>query len=141
MLTVFTLNPEIGEFVLTHSNMTIPEDTQEFAINASNQRFWEPPVKRYIDECLDGTEGPRGKNFNMRWVAAMVADVHRIITRGRYLHVPDRRKKFARRVDVFVCFTKRTPCHLLLNKLAAWHQPVVSVFLMFSQQAFINGSP
>ena len=84
----FTLNPEIGEFVLTHPNMTIPEDTQEFAINASNQRFWEPPVKRYIDECLDGTEGPRGKNFNMRWVAAMVADVHRIITRGGIFMYP-----------------------------------------------------
>ncbi len=84
----FTLNPDIGEFVLTHPDITIPEDTQEFAINASNQRHWEPPVQRYIDECLGGKTGPRGKDFNMRWVAAMVADVHRIITRGGIFMYP-----------------------------------------------------
>jgi fructose-1,6-bisphosphatase I len=84
----FTLNPDIGEFVLTHPNIRIPVDTQEFAINASNRRHWEPPVKRYYDECLDGKEGPRGKDFNMRWVAAMVADVHRIITRGGIFMYP-----------------------------------------------------
>jgi fructose-1,6-bisphosphatase I len=78
----FTLNPDIGEFVLTHPDMTIAEDTQEFAINASNQRHWEPPVQRYISECLEGKTGERGKDFNMRWVAAMVADVHRVLTRG-----------------------------------------------------------
>ncbi|MBO6520858.1 MAG: class 1 fructose-bisphosphatase [Rhodospirillales bacterium] len=84
----FTLNPDIGEFVLTHPDITIPEDTQEFAINASNRRHWEPPVRRYIDECLDGKTGPRGKDFNMRWVAAMVADVHRILTRGGIFMYP-----------------------------------------------------
>ena len=84
----FTLNPDIGEFVLTHPDITIPEDTQEFAINASNQRHWEPLVQRYIDECLGGKTGPRGKDFNMRWVAAMVADVHRIITRGGIFMYP-----------------------------------------------------
>ncbi len=84
----FTLNPDIGEFVLTHPDITIPEDTQEFAINASNHRHWEPPVQRYIDECLEGKTGPRGKDFNMRWVAAMVADVHRIITRGGIFMYP-----------------------------------------------------
>lgn len=62
--------------------MRIPEETQEFAINASNMRFWEPPVRRYVDECLAGSEGPRGKDFNMRWIASMVAEVHRILTRG-----------------------------------------------------------
>ncbi len=78
----FTLDMNIGEFVLTHPGMTIPEETREFAINASNMRHWEAPVKRYVDECLAGKEGPRGEDFNMRWVASMVAEVHRILTRG-----------------------------------------------------------
>src|SRR5262245_60209515 len=73
----FTLDRETYTFVLTHPDIKIPEDTQEFAINVSNQRRWEPPVRRYIDECLAGKEGPRGKDFNMRWVASMVADVFR----------------------------------------------------------------
>lgn len=78
----FTLDQDVGEFVLTHPNMTIPEDTKEFSINMSNHRFWESPVQRYIDECMQGEEGPRGVNFNMRWVASMVAEVYRILTRG-----------------------------------------------------------
>jgi fructose-1,6-bisphosphatase I len=78
----FTLDQDIGEFILTHCNMRIPEDNSEFAINMSNQRFWEPPVKRYIDECVAGEDGVRGKNFNMRWVASLVAEVYRILTRG-----------------------------------------------------------
>ena len=84
----FTLDQDIGEFILTHPNMQIPADTQEFAINMSNQRFWEPPIKRYIDECVQGVEGPRGKDFNMRWVASMVAEVHRILTRGGIFMYP-----------------------------------------------------
>ena len=84
----FTLDRGIGEFFLTHFNMCIPEDTQEFAINMSNMRFWEPPVKRYIDECLQGKEGLRSKDFNMRWVASMVADVHRILSRGGIFMYP-----------------------------------------------------
>ncbi|MHB1124030.1 MAG: class 1 fructose-bisphosphatase [Ramlibacter sp.] len=78
----FTLDREQGSFILVQENMRIPEDTREFAINMSNMRHWAPPVKRYIDECLAGRDGPRGKDFNMRWVASMVADVHRILTRG-----------------------------------------------------------
>jgi fructose-1,6-bisphosphatase I len=78
----FTLDQDIGEFILTHPNMTIPNETSEFAINISNRRFWEAPVQQYIDECLQGKEGPRGKNFNMRWVASLVAEVYRILTRG-----------------------------------------------------------
>jgi fructose-1,6-bisphosphatase I len=78
----FTLDQDIGEFILTHPNMKIPEETSEFAINMSNQRFWESPVQRYIDECVQGSEGPRGKNFNMRWIASLVAEVYRILTRG-----------------------------------------------------------
>ena len=84
----FTLNPNLGEFVLTHPNLQVPADTQEFAINTSNSRFWEPPVKRYVDECLAGKTGPRGKDFNMRWVASMVADVYRILTRGGIFMYP-----------------------------------------------------
>jgi fructose-1,6-bisphosphatase I len=84
----FTLDRELGSFVLTQEHMQIPSDTREFAINMSNQRFWETPVKRYIDELLAGQEGPRGKNFNMRWVASMVADVHRIMTRGGIFMYP-----------------------------------------------------
>ncbi|HET8731139.1 MAG TPA: class 1 fructose-bisphosphatase [Moraxellaceae bacterium] len=84
----FTLDRELGEFVLTHEKMTVPEDTQEFAINMSNQRFWEAPVQRYIEELLMGKAGPREKDFNMRWVASMVADVHRILTRGGVFMYP-----------------------------------------------------
>ncbi|MFW9610460.1 MAG: fructose-bisphosphatase class I, partial [Aquaspirillum sp.] len=69
-------------------NMRIPEDTKEFSINMSNMRHWAPPVKRYIDECLAGKEGPRGKDFNMRWIASMVAEVHRILTRGGLFMYP-----------------------------------------------------
>jgi fructose-1,6-bisphosphatase I len=78
----FTLDREIGSFMLTQRNIAIPEDTAEFAINMSNQRHWEAPVRRYVDELIAGKTGPRGKDFNMRWVASMVADVHRILTRG-----------------------------------------------------------
>ena len=78
----FTLNPNLGEFVLTHPDVGVPADTQEFAINSSNSRFWEPPVKRYVDECLAGRTGPRGKDFNTRWIASMVAEAHRILMRG-----------------------------------------------------------
>ena len=81
-VAMFTLDREQGSFMLTHEQVRIPEETQEFAINMSNMRHWAPPVRRYIDECLAGTEGPRGKDFNMRWIASMVADVHRILTRG-----------------------------------------------------------
>jgi fructose-1,6-bisphosphatase I len=77
-----------GEFLLTFPNMSIPTATQEFAINASRQKFWEPPVTRYIDECLEGEDGPRGKRFNMRWVASMVAEIHRILTRGGVFMYP-----------------------------------------------------
>ena len=85
---MFTLDREAGSFVLTQSDVMIPEDTKEFAINMSNMRHWAPPVRRYIDECLAGDEGPRGKNFNMRWIASMVADVHRILTRGGVFMYP-----------------------------------------------------
>ncbi|MEE9333559.1 MAG: class 1 fructose-bisphosphatase [Granulosicoccaceae bacterium] len=81
-VTGFTLDPNTGEFMLTREHIQIPEDTQEFAINTSNSRFWEPPVRRYVDECLAGISGTREKDFNMRWIASMVAEAHRIFTRG-----------------------------------------------------------
>ncbi len=92
-VAVFTLDREQGSFVLTQEHVKIPEDTKEFAINMSNMRHWDTPVTRYIDECLAGQTGPRGKDFNMRWVASMVADVHRILTRGGiFLYPWDKRE-------------------------------------------------
>jgi fructose-1,6-bisphosphatase I len=92
-VAMFTLDREQGSFVLTQEDVQIPADTQEFAINMSNMRHWAAPVQRYVDECLQGTEGPRGKDFNMRWVASMVADVHRILTRGGiFLYPWDKRE-------------------------------------------------
>jgi len=92
-VAMFTLDREQGSFILTAENMRVPADTQEFAVNMSNQRHWDTPVKRYIDECLQGTTGPRGKDFNMRWVGSMVADVHRILTRGGvFLYPWDKRE-------------------------------------------------
>ncbi len=84
----FTLDRETGSFILTQKNLSIPADSHEFAINMSNMRHWDQPIKRYIDECLAGKEGPRGKDFNMRWVASMVADVHRILIRGGVFMYP-----------------------------------------------------
>jgi fructose-1,6-bisphosphatase I/sedoheptulose-1,7-bisphosphatase len=81
-VAAFTLDPNLGEFVLTRNRVRVPEDTQEFAINGSNARFWEPPVKRYVDECLAGRTGARGKDFNTRWIASLVAEAHRILMRG-----------------------------------------------------------
>ena len=84
----FTLDRELGGFVLTQREVRIPEQTQEFAINASNQRHWEAPVQRYVADLLAGKQGPRGKDFNMRWVASMVAEVHHILTRGGVFTYP-----------------------------------------------------
>ncbi len=88
----FTLDREIGNFILTHPDLTIPADTGEFAINVSNERFWEPPIQRYVAECKAGRSGIRERDFNMRWIASMVAEVHRILMRGG--------------VFMYPCFTK-----------------------------------
>lgn len=84
----FTLDREIGNFILTHPNLRIPQDTSEFAINTSNERFWEPPVQRYVNECKAGKTDIRARDFNMRWIASMVAEVHRILMRGGVFMVP-----------------------------------------------------
>ncbi|MGH9076239.1 MAG: class 1 fructose-bisphosphatase [Acidimicrobiales bacterium] len=93
----FTLERDIGAFVLTHPQMRIPEDTAEFAINSSNERFWHPPVRRYVQECLAGRTGPRGKDFNTRWIASLVAEAFRILTRGGVFLYPDDSKDPAKR--------------------------------------------
>jgi fructose-1,6-bisphosphatase I len=84
----FTLDRSTGSFILTQENIRIPADTREFAINMSNWRHWAAPVRRYVEECLAGKEGARGKDFNMRWIASMVADVHRILSRGGIFMYP-----------------------------------------------------
>jgi fructose-1,6-bisphosphatase I/sedoheptulose-1,7-bisphosphatase len=89
----FTLEPSLGEFILTHPDMRVPTSGSEFAINSSNYRFWEPAVRRYVDECLAGTSGPRERDFNMRWVASLVAEAHRILNRGGVFLYPRDSKK------------------------------------------------
>ena len=84
----FTLDQRIGAYTLTHPDMRIPQKTCEFAINTSNERFWEPPIRRYVEECIAGKSGPREVDFNMRWIACMVAEVHRILIRGGLLMHP-----------------------------------------------------
>ena len=91
----FVLNPESGKFELAEKAMTIPQTSKEFAINASNYRHWTKPVRAYIDDCLAGVEGPREVNFNMRWVGSLVAEIHRILTRGGiFLYPSDGRKGY-----------------------------------------------
>ncbi len=84
----FTLDRQIGAYTLTHPDMRIPETTCEFAINASNERFWEPPVRRYVEECIQGKAGPRGVDFNTRWIASLVAEIYRILIRGGLFMYP-----------------------------------------------------
>ncbi len=92
-VTMFTFDPEQSAWLQTVERVELDPDTKEFAINMSNHRFWAEPMRDYIDDLLKGSDGPRGKNFNMRWVAAMVADVHRILCRGGLFTYPwDARK-------------------------------------------------
>lgn len=93
----FTLDREIGEFILTHPDLGVPATASEFAINSSNSRHWEPAVRRYVDECLAGHSGPRGRDFNMRWVAALVAEAHRILMRGGIFLYPQDEREDGRR--------------------------------------------
>src|SRR6202161_4420257 len=92
----FTLDREIGNFILTHPVLQIPADTGDFAINTSNARFWEPPVHRYVSECQAGKTGVRGRDFNMRWIASLVAEVHRILMRGGVFMYPKDTKERTR---------------------------------------------
>ena len=87
-VNMFTLDSSIGEFVLTTEGVSIPEDTTEYAINMANRRFWDEPMKQYIEDCQMGEDGPLGKRYNMRWVASMVAEVYRILVRGGIFMYP-----------------------------------------------------
>jgi fructose-1,6-bisphosphatase I/sedoheptulose-1,7-bisphosphatase len=126
----FTLNPNLGEFVLTHANIQVPPDTQEFAINSSNTRFWEAPVKRYVDECLAGRTGPRGKDFNTRWIASMVAEAHRILMRGGVFLYPRDTKDPAKAGRLRVLY-EANPIGLLMEqaggRASTGRQPMLGV--------------
>lgn len=92
---MFTLDREASQFLLTHPDVRIDARTSEFAINASNYRYWEPPIRTYVDDCLDGQSGPRGENYNMRWIASLVAECHRILVRGGiFLYPADQRRGY-----------------------------------------------
>lgn len=92
---IFVFSPQDGAFIQAYADLTIPERTQEFAINMSNYRHWDEAVRLYVDDCLKGTEGPREKEFNMRWVAAVAVDAYRILIRGGvYLYPGDRRRGY-----------------------------------------------
>jgi fructose-1,6-bisphosphatase I len=124
----FTLDRETYTFVLTHPNLRIPEDTAEFAINTSNMRRWEPPVKRYIDECLAGKDGPRGKDFNTRWVASMVADVYRVLSRGGIFMYPRDSKNREGRLRLMY---EANPMSFIVEQAGGTatdgHQPILDV--------------
>jgi len=91
----FTLNPDTGAFCLTTPNVSVPDDTNEFAINTSNFRRWDGHIRAYVDDCLKGIEGPHGKNYNTRWIASLVAECHRILARGGiFLYPGDRRAEY-----------------------------------------------
>jgi fructose-1,6-bisphosphatase I len=92
---IFTLDPASGTYLLTHPKVEIPQRTSEYAINASNARHWDEPVRTYVDDCNRGKEGPRGRDFNTRWTGAPVADFYRILSRGGiYLYPGDKRREF-----------------------------------------------
>ena len=126
----FTLDPGLGEFMLTHPDLRIPAATQEFAINASNRRFWEPPVQRYVDECLAGRDGPRGKDFNTRWIASLVAEAHRILMRGGVFLYP-RDTKEPRRAGRLRLLYEANPIGFVVEqaggRASTGRQPVLGV--------------
>ncbi len=126
----FTLDPNLGEFKLTHADIQVPVDTHEFAINTSNTRFWEPPIKRYVDECLAGRSGPRGKDFNTRWIASMVAEAHRILMRGGVFMYP-RDTKDPRKHGRLRLLYEANPIGFIMEqaggRASTGRQPVLSV--------------
>ncbi len=126
----FTLDREIGEFILTHRDMRIPDAASEFAINASNSRFWEPAVTRYVEECLAGSAGPRGRDFNMRWVASLVAEAHRILIRGGVFLYPRDDREHGRHGKLRLLY-EANPIGLLIEqaggRASTGHGPVLDV--------------
>ncbi len=126
----FTLDREIGEFMLTHPDLRIDPDTSEFAINASNSRYWEPAIKRYVKECLAGRSGPRGRDFNMRWIASLVAETHRILMRGGVFMYPRDRKDLTRAGRLRLLY-EANPIGLLIEqaggRASTGQQPILEV--------------
>lgn len=126
----FTLCPQLGEFMLTHPNLVIPPDTHEFAINASNSRFWEEPVKRYVNECTAGKAGRRGKDFNMRWIDSTVAEAHRILMRGGVFLYPRDTKDSAMQGHLRMLY-EANPIGFLIEqaggRASTGRQPVLTV--------------
>jgi fructose-1,6-bisphosphatase I/sedoheptulose-1,7-bisphosphatase len=126
----FTLDREIGEFMLTHPDITIEADTSEFAINASNSRYWEPAIKRYVNECLQGQAGPRGRDFNMRWIASLVAETHRILMRGGVFMYPRDRKDLSKAGRLRLLY-EANPIGFLIEqaggRASTGHQPILEV--------------
>jgi fructose-1,6-bisphosphatase I/sedoheptulose-1,7-bisphosphatase len=126
----FTLDREIGEFMLTHPDITIEADTSEFAINASNSRYWEPAIKRYVNECLQGQTGPRGRDFNMRWIASLVAETHRILMRGGVFMYPRDRKDLSKAGRLRLLY-EANPIGMLIEqaggRASTGHQPILEV--------------
>jgi fructose-1,6-bisphosphatase I / sedoheptulose-1,7-bisphosphatase len=126
----FTLDPNLGEFILTHPDLRVPEKTQEFAINASNSRFWEAPIKHYIIECLEGEVGTRGKNFNMRWVASMVAEAHRIVMRGGIFMYPRDGRDLAKAGRLRLLYEANPVAFIMEQaggRASTGYQPILSV--------------
>jgi len=123
----FTLDREIGNFILTHPNLQIPADTSEFAINTSNERFWEPPVQRYVAECKAGKTGPRGRDFNTRWIASMVADVHRILMRGGIFMYPKDTKDPSKPGRLRLMY-EANPIGMIVEQAAAPPPPAADAF-------------
>jgi len=111
----FTLDPDSGSFILTHPNLRIRETAREFAVNASNRRFWELPVRRYFDECIEGAAGPRGVDFNMRWIGSLVAEVHRILIRGGVFLYP-RDSKDPEKADRLRLIYEANPMAMLVEQ-------------------------
>ncbi len=141
----FTLERSIGEFLLTHPNLRVPERTSEFAINSSNSRFWEAPVGRYVSECLAGESGPRARDFNMRWIASLVAEAHRILMRGGVFLYPRDRKEPARPGRLRLLY-EANPIGFLVEqaggRASTGRSPVLSVepTKLHQRIAFIFGS-
>jgi fructose-1,6-bisphosphatase I/sedoheptulose-1,7-bisphosphatase len=126
----FTLDREIGEFMLTHPDLRIEETTSEFAINASNSRYWEPAIKRYVNECLAGKSGPRARDFNMRWIASLVAETHRILMRGGVFMHPRDRKDLTKAGRLRLLY-EANPIGFIVEqaggRASTGHQPILEV--------------
>jgi fructose-1,6-bisphosphatase I/sedoheptulose-1,7-bisphosphatase len=141
----FTLDREIGEFMLTHPNLRIPTETSEFAINASNSRYWEPAVKRYVNECLAGKSGPRARDFNMRWIASLVAETHRILMRGGVFMYPRDRKDLTKPGQLRLLY-EANPIGFIVEqaggRASTGHRPILDVLPESAHQriSFVFGA-